>query len=95
MNQSKTFEEIDAKLKADLRKIDQEIFEIEEFARAGEKMLEVQLHLKDEKIVAKYQADIAEIRKGLEMFLSLKDEIENTISKLHETKNKAEEYIKQ
>jgi len=95
-NQPKTFKEIDAKLQEDLKQIGQEIQQIEDHLQAGQEMLEQQVAEKgyDEEIIKKYQKGLDELQKGLEMFLGIKDEIQQTIIKLHDTKAKADEHIK-
>jgi hypothetical protein len=42
----------------------------------------------------KYRKGLEELQKGLEMFLGIKDEITQTIAKLHETRAQADEHIK-
>lgn len=96
----KTFEQIEEHLKTNLIQIKMEIAEIENFLKLGEELLEKERKLqegsetKDEEIIAKYKNDIEKLQKGLEMFLGIKDEMENTLAKLHETKAKADEHIK-
>ncbi|KKP97435.1 MAG: hypothetical protein US25_C0007G0017, partial [Candidatus Moranbacteria bacterium GW2011_GWE1_36_7] len=45
-------------------------------------------------IIEKYKNDIEKLQKGLEMFLGIKEEMQNTLAKLTETKAKADEHIK-
>ena len=96
----KSFEEIEEHLQTNLIQIGLEILEIENFLKLGEELLEKERKLqegsetKDEEIIAKYQNDIAKLQQGLEMFLNIKEEMENTLAKLHQTKAKADEYIK-
>jgi hypothetical protein len=98
--QVKTFEQIEEHLQTNLIQIKMEITEIENFLRLGEELLEKERKLqegsetKNEGIIAKYKNDIEKLQKGLEMFLGIKDEMENTLRKLHETKAKADEHIK-
>ncbi|EKE18673.1 MAG: hypothetical protein ACD_9C00265G0004 [uncultured bacterium] len=93
--QPKTFEEIDARLQEDLKKINGEIDEIESHLQVGQQMLETEIAKKsDETVIKKYTKGLEELQKGLELFLNIKDEIQNTIAKLHETKKQADEYIK-
>lgn len=100
-NKPKTFEEIEEHLNSNLIQIGNEIAEIENFLKLGEELLEKERKLqegseiKNEEIIAKYKNDIEKLQKGLEMFLGIKDEIQQTIVKLHETKSQADEYIKQ
>ena len=90
----KTFEEIDARLQEDLKKINVEIKEIESHLQLGQQMLEVELAKNsDDAVIQKYKKGLDELQKGLEMFLGIKDEIKQTISKLYETKAQADEYI--
>lgn len=94
-NQPKTFEEIDARLQEDLKKINGEIEEIESHLQLGQQMLEEELEKKsDDAVVGKYKKGLEELQKGLEMFLSIRDEIRQTIAKLHDTKAQADEHIK-
>ncbi len=96
----KSFEQIEEHLQTNLIQIGMEITEIENFLKLGEELLEKERRLqegsekKDEEIIAKYKNDIAKLQQGLEMFLSIKEEMENTLAKLHQTKSKADEYIK-
>ena len=98
--QAKTFEEIEEHLKTNLIQIGMEIGEIENFLKLGEELLEKERKLqegspvKNEEIIAKYKNDIEKLQKGLEMFLGIKEEMENTLAKLTETKAKADEHIK-
>lgn len=98
--QVKTFEQIEEHLQTNLIQIKMEITEIENFLRLGEELLEKERKLqegsetKNEEIIAKYKNDIEKLQKGLEMFLGIRDEMENTLLKLHETKSKADEHIK-
>jgi hypothetical protein len=93
--QPKTFEEIDAKLHEDLKQISGEIEEIENHLQVGQEMLEKQVEEKaTEEILEKYKKGLEELQKGLEMFLGIKDEIQQTIVKLHDTKKQADEHIK-
>lgn len=94
-NKPKTFEEIDARLQEDLKKINGEIEEIENHLQLGQDLLEKQLQENAApEVIEKYRKGLDELQKGLEMFLGIKDEIQTTIAKLHSTKNKADEYIK-
>jgi uncharacterized protein Smg (DUF494 family) len=99
-NKPRTFEEIEQHLKTNLIQIGMEIDEIENFLKLGEELLEKERKLqegseaKDDVIIAKYKNDIEKLQKGLEMFLGIKDEMENTLAKLIETKAKADEHIK-
>lgn len=91
----KTFEEIDARLQEDLKKINLEIAEIETHMQAGQDLLEKQIKENaGEEVIGKYKKGMDELQKGLEMFLGIKDEIQTTIAKLHETKKQADEHIK-
>lgn len=91
----KTFEEIDAKLQDDLQKIGEEISQIEEHMQIGQQMLdEARENKLAEEVIQKYAKGLEELQKGLEMFLGIKEEIERTIVKLHETKKQADEHIK-
>lgn len=91
----KTFEEIDERLQGDLKKINGEIEEIENHMQVGQQMLDDAIAKKsNEAAIEKYKKGLEELQKGLEMFLGIKDEIQTTITKLHETKAKADEYIK-
>lgn len=96
----KSFKEIEEHLQTNLIQIGMEIAEIENFLKLGEELLEKERKLqdgsdtKDEEIIARYKNDIAKLQQGLEMFLSIKEEMENTLAKLHQTKAKADEYIK-
>lgn len=92
----KTFEEIDAKLQEDLKQISGEIEEIENHLQVGQEMLEKQVaeNGNDREVLEKYQKGLEELQKGLEMFLGIKDEIQQTILKLHQTKAQADEHIK-
>lgn len=93
-NKPKTFEEIDARLEEDLKNIKGEIEEIESHLQLGQEMLDAEIAKKsDEAVIQKYQKGLDELQKGLEMFLGIKDEIEQTKAKLHETKAQADEYI--
>jgi hypothetical protein len=93
--QPKTFEEINERLQDDLKKINEEVAEIESHLQIGQDLLDKQVAEKADKIVIeKYQKGLEELQKGLEMFLGIKDEIQNTIVKLHETKAQADEHIK-
>jgi chromosome segregation ATPase len=93
--QPKTFEEIDAKLQEDLRQISGEIEEIENHLQVGQEMLEKQASANaTEEVLEKYKKGLEELQKGLEMFLGIKDEIQQTIVKLHQTKAQADEHIK-
>ncbi|KKQ50999.1 MAG: hypothetical protein US70_C0025G0012 [Parcubacteria group bacterium GW2011_GWD2_38_11] len=95
----KTFEEIEEHLKTNLMQIGMEIAEIENFLKLGEELLEKERKLqegspvKNEEIIAKYKNDIEKLQKGLEMFLGIRDEMQNTLAKLAETKAKADEHI--
>ena len=77
-----------------------EIAEIENFLKLGEELLEKERKLqadsekKDEEVIEKYKKDIDKLQQGLEMFLNIKDEMQETLAKLHQTKAKADEYIK-
>ncbi len=97
-NKPKTFEEIDATLQENLKKITEEIEEIENHLQTGQEMLEKQLQENpdnnNKEIVEKYQKGLEELQKGLEMFLGIKEEIKQTILKLHETKAQADKHIK-
>jgi hypothetical protein len=94
-SQPKTFEEIDAKLQEDLKQIIGEIEEIENHLELGQEMLEKQVDQKaTDEVLEKYRKGLEELQKGLEMFLGIKDEITQTIAKLHETKVQADEHIK-
>jgi len=96
----KTFEEIEEHLKTNLIQIGMEIGEIENFLKLGEELLEKERKLqegspvKNEEIIEKYKNDIEKLQKGLEMFLGIKEEMQNTLAKLTETKAKADEHIK-
>jgi prefoldin subunit 5 len=94
-NQPKTFEEIDARLQEDLKKINGEIDDIERHLQIAQDMMDNELakNSKNEAI-QNYKKGLEELQKGLEMFLGIKDEIQQTIVKLHETKAKADEHIK-
>jgi hypothetical protein len=93
--QPKTFEEIDAKLQEDLKQISGEIEEIENHLQVGQEMLEKQVEEKaTEEVLEKYKKGLEELQKGLEMFLGIKDEIQQTLVKLHQTKAQADEHIK-
>lgn len=93
--QPKTFEEIDARLQEDLKKINGEIDEIESHLQVGQEMLEKQAaENAGDEVLDKYRKGLEELQKGLEMFLGIRDEIQQTITHLHETKKKADEYIK-
>ncbi|HBI51143.1 MAG TPA: hypothetical protein DDY21_04840 [Candidatus Moranbacteria bacterium] len=95
----KTFEEIEEHLKTNLIQIGMEIGEIENFLKLGEELLEKERKLqegspvKNEEIIEKYKNDIEKLQKGLEMFLGIKEEMQNTLAKLVETKAKADEHI--
>jgi hypothetical protein len=94
-NQPKTFEEIDARLQDDLKKINGEIDDIERHLQIAQDMMDNELAKKSEDaILLQYKKGLEELQKGLEMFLGIKDEIQQTIVKLHETKAKADEHIK-
>ena len=94
-NKAKTFEEINERLQDDLKKINGEIEEIESHLQIGQDLLEKQLSENaSAEVVEKYKKGLDELQKGLEMFLGIKDEIQNTIAKLHETKAQADEHIK-
>jgi hypothetical protein len=94
-NQPKTFEEIDERLQVDLKKISGEIEEIENHMQLGQDLLEKQIaDNAAEEVIAKYKKGLEELQKGLEMFLKIRDEIELTIAKLHDTKAQADEHIK-
>lgn len=94
-NKPKTFEEIDAKLQEDLKNITKDIEEIENHMQAGQDLLEKQLEQNAEpEVIEKYRQGLDELQKGLEMFLGIKEQIQTTIVKLHETKAQADEYIK-
>lgn len=91
----KTFEEIDARLQEDLKKINEEIEEIESHLQIAQEMMDSELAKNsNEEIIVKYKKGLDELQKGLEMFLGIKDEILSTITKLHETKKQADEHIK-
>lgn len=91
----KTFKEIDARLQADLKKINEEVAEIESHLQIGQDLLDKQVaENASAEVIEKYQKGLEELQKGLEMFLGIKDEIQNTIVKLHETKAQADEHIK-
>ena len=96
----KSFEEIEEHLQTNLIQFGMEFAEIENFLTLREELLEKERKMqegsdtKDEEIIAKYQNDIAKLQQGLEMFLNIKEEMENTLAKLHQTKAKADEYIK-
>ena len=96
----KSFEQIEEHLQTNLIQIGMEISEIENFLKLGEELLEKERRLQagseamDEEIIAKYKNDIEKLQKGLEMFLGIKDEMQETLAKLHQTKSKADEYIK-
>ena len=93
--QPKTFEEIDAILQENLKKINGEIEEIEKALEVGQEMLEKQAETNaGGEVLEKYKKGLEELQKGLEMFLGIKDEIQKTITKLHETKVQADEHIK-
>jgi hypothetical protein len=93
--QPKTFEEIDARLQEDLKKISEEIDEIENHLQIGQELLEKQLAEKaSEDVLEKYRQGLDELQKGLEMFLGIRDEIQQTIATLHDTAKKASEHIK-
>ncbi|HBI34015.1 MAG TPA: hypothetical protein DEA43_03360 [Candidatus Moranbacteria bacterium] len=98
--QVKTFEEIEEHLKTNLMQIGMEIAEIENFLKLGEELLEKERKLQDgspvknEEIIEKYKNDIEKLQKGLEMFLGIRDEMQNTLAKLAETKAKADEHIR-
>ncbi|EKE18771.1 MAG: hypothetical protein ACD_9C00242G0001 [uncultured bacterium] len=94
-NKPKTFEEIDARLQDDLKKINEEVAEIESHLQIGQDLLDKQLaENASGEVIEKYKKGLEELQKGLEMFLGIKDEIQNTIIKLHETKAQADEHIK-
>lgn len=94
-NKPKTFEEIDARLQEDLKKINGEIEEIENHLQAGQDLLEKQIEENAApEVIEKYKKGMDELQKGLEMFLGIKDEINQTIIKLHSTKAQADEHIK-
>jgi len=96
----KSFEEIQEHLQTNLIQIGMEIAEIENFLKLGEELLEKERKLqadsekKDEEVIEKYKKDIDKLQQGLEMFLNIKDEMQETLAKLHQTKAKADEYIK-
>lgn len=91
----KTFEEIDARLQEDLKKINKEIEEIESHLQIAQEMMENELAKNsNNEIIMKYKKGLDELQKGLEMFLGIKDEIQNTIFKLHATKKQADEHIR-
>ena len=91
----KTFEEIDAKLNEDLKQINGEIEELENHLQVGQEMMEKQIaENASEEILEKYKKGLEELQKGLEMFLGIKEEINQTIIKLHSTKAQADEHIK-
>lgn len=93
--QPKTFEEIDARLQADLKKINEEVAEIESHLQIGQDLLDKQVaENAGAEVIEKYKKGLEELQKGLEMFLGIKDEIQNTIVKLHETKTQADEHIR-
>ena len=98
--QPKNFEEIEKHLQSNLVQIGMEISEIENFLKLGEELLEKERALqagseeKNEEIIAKYKADIEKLQQGLEMFLEIKEELQSTLKKLHETKAQADEHIK-
>ena len=94
-NKAKTFEEIDARLQDDLKKINGEIEELETHLQIGQDLLDKQIQESaSEEVIEKYRKGLEELQKGLEMFLGIKDEMKNTIAKLHETKAQADEHIK-
>ncbi|HEX8974855.1 MAG TPA: hypothetical protein VF817_05265 [Patescibacteria group bacterium] len=91
----KTFQEIDAQLQSDLGKISGEIAEIESHLEIGQRMFDEAVAANmDEAVIGKYKKGLEELQKGLEMFLGIKAEIEQTIATLHDTVKKAEEHIK-
>jgi len=96
----KSFEEIEEHLQTNLIQIGMEIAEIENFLKLGEELLEKERKLqadsekKDEEVIEKYKKDIDKLQQGLEMFLNIKDEMQETLAKLHQTKTKADEYIR-
>lgn len=93
--QPKTFEEIDRRLQDDLKKINEEVAEIESHLQIGQDLLDKQVaENASVEVIKKYKKGLEELQKGLEMFLGIKDEIQNTIVKLHETKAQADEHIK-
>ncbi|MDD5396753.1 MAG: hypothetical protein PHW24_01695 [Candidatus Moranbacteria bacterium] len=93
--QPKTFEEINETLQENLKKINGEIEEIENHLQIGQDLLEKQTaENANEEVLEKYRKGLEELQKGLEMFLGIKDEIQTTIAKLHETKAQADEHIK-
>lgn len=92
--QPKTFEEINERLAQDLKKINGEIEEIENHMQIGQELLEKQVgENASTDVIEKYQKGLDELQKGLGMFLGIKDEINQTITKLHETKAQADEHI--
>ncbi|EKE25232.1 MAG: hypothetical protein ACD_5C00244G0006 [uncultured bacterium] len=94
-NQPKTFEEIDSRLQEDLKKINGEIEEIENHMQLGQELLETQLQQNAApEVIEKYKKGLDELQKGLEMFLGIKEQIQTTIIKLHDTKAQAEEHLK-
>ncbi|EKE12049.1 MAG: hypothetical protein ACD_14C00032G0003 [uncultured bacterium] len=94
-NKPKTFEEIDARLHEDLKKINGEIEEIENHLQLGQDLLEKQIgENATPDVIEKYRKGLDELQKGLEMFLGIKDEIQSTIAKLYDTKAQADEHIK-
>ncbi len=94
-NKLKTFEEIDARLQEDLKKINGEIEEIENHLQIGQDLLEKQIaENASGEVIEKYRKGLDELQKGLEMFLGIKDEIHQTVAKLYDTKAQADEHIK-
>ena len=94
-NKPKTFEEINEHLETDLKQINGEIEEIENHLQIGQDLLEKQIaESAGQEVLEKYKKGLDELQKGLEMFLGIKDEIQNTIAKLRETKAQADEHIK-
>ena len=93
--QPKTFEEINGRIQEDLKKINGEIEEIENHLHIGQELLEKQVaENASEEILEKYRKGLDELQKGLGMFLGIRDEIQQTIAKLHDTKAQADEHIK-
>lgn len=94
-NTPKTFEEIDAKLQEDLKNITKDIEEIENHLQIGQELLEKQMEQNaSPEVIEKYKKGIDELQKGLEMFLGIKEQIQATIIKLHNTKAQADEFMK-
>jgi hypothetical protein len=94
-SQTKSFEEIETELLANLKKIKLDILDMERNIGIGKEMLDAEIEKNPQgEAIFKYKNDLAELETGLGIFQHLETQMKQTLDSLYDTMKKADDYMK-